>query len=104
MKGRKSRRRKGKGRFRFRIIRRKTPKGKYTRILIGRKVIFGKNEHEFKGKMTKHYHIGGKFIKIVTKPKELRGIWIYNRKRRDYVRTQRIRKKRKGNRGKNKGI
>jgi len=64
----KSRKRK-KGFRGFRIIRRKTPKGKYTRVLIGRRIIFGKNEHVFKGKMTKHYHIGGRFIKIVTRQK-----------------------------------
>lgn len=70
----------------IRIIRRKTKKGKYTRFIVGKRVVFGKNEHSFKGRMTKHYHIGGKFIKIITRPKELRGIWRYNKKRRKYVR------------------
>ena len=82
----------------IRIVKRETPKGIYCRLLIGRKVILGKNEHEFRGKMTKHYHIGEKFIKIVTKPKELRGIWKYNKKRREYVRVGR--KKRDGKKDK----
>ena len=80
-----------------RIVKRETPKGIYRRLLIGGKVILGKNEHEFKGKMTKHYHIGEKFIKIVTKPKGLRGIWKYNRKRREYVRVGRKKRDRKKN-------
>ena len=78
--------RKRKWRLKFiQIEKRETPKGRYTRLIVGR-FIFGKNEHEFKGKMTKHYHFGEKFIKIVTKPKELRGLWKYDKKRREYVR------------------
>jgi hypothetical protein len=83
-------------RFPIRIVRRRTKKGKYTRLLFGKRVIVGKNEHEFKGRMTKHYHIGGRFVKIVTKPKELRGLWFY-RRGKGYVRF-RIRKKAKRNR------
>ena len=67
--------------------------------MIGKKVVLGKNEHEFKGRITKHYHIGGKFIKIVTHPKELRGVWIYNRKRREYVRVRRKKRNRKKGQG-----
>ena len=65
---------KGKDKKLIRIIKRENPKGTYRRLPIGGKVILGKNDHEFKGGMTTHYHIGEKFIKIVTKPKELRGI------------------------------
>lgn len=87
----------------IRIIRRKTPRGKYLRILIGRKVLLGFNNHEFKGKQTKHIHIGEKFIKIVLKPKELRGVWKYNRKRGEYVKVGKTdRKEAKRNRRRDK--
>ena len=88
-----------KKKWRFiRYVKRITPKGIYRRLLIGRKVVFGKNEHEFKGQMTKHYHIGEKFIKIATQPKKLRGVWRYNRKREEYVRVKERREIEKGSR------
>ena len=85
----------------IKIVSRKTPKGVYRRILIKNRVILGLNDHEFKGKQTKHIHIGEKFIKIVLKPKELRGIWKYSKERKEYVKV-RGKKKVKRNRRKDK--
>ena len=60
----------------IRIERRKTPKGTYSRIFIGRWVIFCKNNPPFKRyKDVSHYHIGDRF-KFVVRPKQLRGLWI----------------------------
>ncbi len=73
-------------RKRIRWVKRVTKRGRYSRFIIGKRVIFGKNTHQFKGRNTVHYHIGERFIKIVTKPKELRGIWRFSKKRRKYVR------------------
>ncbi|RLI71429.1 hypothetical protein DRP05_15625 [Archaeoglobales archaeon] len=60
----------------IRIEKRKTPRGKYFRLFVRGKMIFGKNEHPFKQYLkVPHYHVGEK-IKIVRRPKQLRDVWI----------------------------
>ena len=89
----------------IKYVSRKTPGGTYKRILFDDKVIVGLNSHTFRGEQTKHIHIGDKKFKIILKPKKLRGIWVYDRERKRYVKLRRKKKKddkNKGNRSGNK--
>ena len=79
---------------------RRTSKGLYSRLIIG-KLKLGFNSHKFKGvRGVKHVHLGEK-IKIVVHPPKLVDIWI--KKGRKYERFSKIVwKKIKGKKGRDK--
>ena len=66
----------------IRVVKRKTPSRETMRVLIFNKPVFGKNHHQFKGKMTDHLHFG-ESLKLVYRPKELRGLYIKSQKGRE---------------------
>lgn len=59
----------------IRLVKKKAGDKRYSRLLIFNKPVLGKNHHPFKGKMTDHVHVG-ESMKIVYRPKELRGLYI----------------------------
>ena len=83
----KRRTKKKKRRKLFEFKKRRTPKGFYSRLIIGRFKL-GFNSHEFKKiKKVKHVHFGEK-VKVVLHPPKLIDIWI--KKGRKYERFSKI--------------